>query len=659
MANFSNMDFPPLSHNPTRSLSHPTRSVTRPTRSSTHPTRSLTQSEPSILGNPPSHVNRGGGSHRRGGRWAPPPNDHDHHHHGDDGDVLCEKFDELEVIEESIKLAKIIHNETNINININDNGEKNDVKMNHEGEIVGEEIPVKASGENVPKSVSKFEEIIGLGLELHENIKKCKYVKPTPIQCHAIPIIMAGRDLMACAQTGSGKTAAFCFPIIAGILKRGGDGGGGGGNGGGGFRGRGRVACPVALIMSPTRELSSQIHDEAKKFADQTGVRVVVAYGGTPISEQLRKLERGVDILVATPGRLVDMIERGRISLRMVKYFTLDEADSMLDMGFEPQIRKIAEEMDMPPTGARQTMLFSATFPTEIQRLASDFLSNYIFLTVGKVGSSNDMIEQKVELVNDYDKRKHLKELLFAQNMRNQGKPPLTIVFAETKRSVDNLAQWLSQKGFPATAIHGDKVQMERERALKSFKSGATPIIVATDVAARGLDIPCVAHVINYDLPRDIEHYVHRIGRTGRAGKSGLATAFFCDKDRPISKALVKLMEEANQSVPSWLTEYARSTSTHGYGGGNGGGRRPNRGSRFGGHDYRSFNQPDFSNSYTDNYSSPYSEKYTSAYTDEIPKVSYTEDYTKTCVDEVPKVETFEAYGSTHGYGSIVATGWD
>ncbi|KAL9242428.1 hypothetical protein vseg_016423 [Gypsophila vaccaria] len=711
MAKFTNLDFPPLpSHNSTR----PTRSLTQ------SPTRSLTRSsEPSILGHPPPYVGGrgggggggGGGPHRGrvGGRWVPPPprDHHDHHHHprtNDDDDHddhgvgvgggVYEKFDELEVIEESIKLAKITSN------NVNDDDDNSNITSKNGGDNVV--VPVRASGENVPKPVAKFEEMLGLGLGLRQNINKCRYVKPTPIQCHAIPILMAGRDLMACAQTGSGKTAAFCFPIIAGVIRRGGTGEEGGG---GGFGGRDRVACPVALIMAPTRELSSQIHDEAKKFADQTGVRVVVAYGGTPISEQLRKLERGVDILVATPGRLVDMIERGRVSLRMVKYFTLDEADSMLDMGFEPQIRKIAEQMDMPPTGSRQTMLFSATFPAEIQRLASDFLSNYIFLTVGKVGSSNDMIQQKVVLVNDYDKRNHLKELL-AQNMNgNHGKPPLTIIFAETKRAVDNLAQWLSKRGFPATAIHGDKVQVERERALRSFKSGATPIIVATDVAARGLDIPCVAHVINYDLPRDIEHYVHRIGRTGRAGKSGLATAFFCDKDRPISKALAELMEEANQSVPSWLTEYARSSSTHGYGGGNSGGRRPNRGSRFGGHDYRSFDRPDLSNSYTDNYSSSYTEDYTSTYSDKIPQDSYTEDYPNSRVDKVPEVKSFEAASpnsrvdkvpkvksfetaspnscvdkvskvksfeaaapnsytspaldSTCGYESIVATGWD
>ncbi|TQD93336.1 hypothetical protein C1H46_021094 [Malus baccata] len=198
-----------------------------------------------------------------------------------------------------------------------------------------------------------------------KNIKRCKYVKPTPIQRHAIPIAMA------CAQTGSGKTAAFCFPIISGVLNN--------GVGLSPARGVDCGVCPSALILSPTRELAGRIHKEAKKFGYQSGVKIVVAYGGAPISQQLRILDRGCDILVATPGRLVDMIERSRVSLSNIKYLALDEADRMLDMGFEPQIRRIVEQMDMPRSGARQTLLFSATFPDEIQRLAADFLSNYIF----------------------------------------------------------------------------------------------------------------------------------------------------------------------------------------------------------------------------------------------------------------------------------------
>ncbi|KAH6757910.1 P-loop containing nucleoside triphosphate hydrolases superfamily protein [Perilla frutescens var. hirtella] len=248
---------------------------------------------------------------------------------------------------------------------------------------------------------------------------------------------------------------------------------------------------------------------------------------------QLRELERGVDILVATPGRLVDLLDRGKVSLKMIRYLALDEADRMLDMGFEPQIRKIVEETDMPRPGERQTMLFSATFPKEIQQA-------------------------------------------------------LTLVFVETKKGADSLEHWLCLNSFPATTIHGDRTQQEREYALRSFKSGNTPILVATDVAARGLDIPHVAHVINFDLPNDIDDYVHRIGRTGRAGKTGLATAFFNEKNSSLAKGLADLMKEANEEVPEWLTRFAGRAS---FGGGKG---RHGGGGRFGGRDFRresSFNR--------------------------------------------------------------------
>ncbi|KAL5196628.1 hypothetical protein ABZP36_000140 [Zizania latifolia] len=437
-----------------------------------------------------------------------------------------------------------------------------------------EDIPVETSGHDVPPPVNTFAEI-DLGDALNENIRRCKYVKPTPVQRHAIPISIGGRDLMACAQTGSGKTAAFCFPIISGIMKSRPP-----------PRSRGsRTACPLALILSPTRELSVQIHEEARKFAYQTGVKVVVAYGGAPITQQLRELERGVEILVATPGRLMDLLERARVSLQMIKYLALDEADRMLDMGFEPQIRKIVEQMDMPPRGERQTMLFSATFPKEIQRMASDFLADYIFLAVGRVGSSTDLIVQRVEFVLDADKRSYLMDLLHAQRANGtHGKQALTLVFVETKRGADALENWLYNNGFPATSIHGDRTQQEREYALRSFKSGATPILVATDVAARGLDIPHVAHVINFDLPNDIDDYVHRIGRTGRAGKSGLATAFFNESNSSLARSLSDLMQESHQEVPQWLERYAACSS---FGGGGGRNRRSGGGARFGGRDFR------------------------------------------------------------------------
>uniref|UniRef100_A0A5B7B545 RNA helicase n=1 Tax=Davidia involucrata TaxID=16924 RepID=A0A5B7B545_DAVIN len=518
-----------------------------------------------------------------------------------------------------------------------------------------EDIPVETSGSNIPPPVNSFAEI-DLGKALNDNIKRCKYVKPTPVQRHAIPIAVAGRDLMACAQTGSGKTAAFCFPIICGVLRH---------HFSQPVLSWGvRIAYPLALILSPTRELSCQIYEEAKKFSYQTGVKLVVVYGGAPMSQQLRNLEKGVDILVATPGRLVDMIDRSRVSLQKIKYLALDEADRMLDMGFEAQIRKIVEQMEMPRPGVRQTMLFSATFPIEIQRLASDFLSNYIFLAVGRVGSSTDLIVQRVEFVQDMDKRDHLMNLLHAQWANGtHGKPVLTLVFVETKKGADALERWLSINGFPATAIHGDKVQMERERALRSFKTRVTPILVATDVAARGLDIPHVAHVINFDLPKDIDGYVHRIGRTGRAGNSGLATAFFSDKNAPIAKALIELMLEAKQEVPSWLSQYAETSSY-------GGGGRAHRGvGKFGGRDFRNGAQFRGGNDY-------YSSSNADAAAVADMHAATSDDFTHAATVSADYFATTNAdsyaaatggnesyatgsYGYGLNYGSVVASGWD
>ena len=320
-----------------------------------------------------------------------------------------------------------------------------------------------------------------------------------------------------------------------------------------------RKTYPLALVLSPTRELASQIHAESRKFAYQTGVASCVIYGGAPAVEQFRAMERGCDLLIATPGRLIDLIDRAKISLSRVCYLALDEADRMLDMGFEPQIREIVDGRDMPPCGERQTMLFSATFPREIQRMASDFLDDYVFLTVGRVGSSHALITQTVERVNSYhEKSEMLLDLVEAV-------PGLTLVFVETKRGADQLEDFLYSKGKPATSIHGDRTQQEREAALRSFRAGKTPILVATDVAARGLDIPHVTHVINFDLPSDIDDYTHRIGRTGRAGKKGQATALFLEsKDGNIARSLMELMSEANQEVPTWLTQI----SGHSFGGG-------------------------------------------------------------------------------------------
>ncbi|GFG30573.1 hypothetical protein Cfor_10491 [Coptotermes formosanus] len=376
-----------------------------------------------------------------------------------------------------------------------------------------EDIPVEATGDNVPDHIVSFDDVQMTEI-ISNNIALARYDKPTPVQKYAIPIIMARRDLMACAQTGSGKTAAFLVPILNQMYERGPQ------QANINPYGR-RKQYPLGLVLAPTRELATQIYDEARKFSYRSRLRPCVVYGGANVGDQMRELDRGCHLLVATPGRLVDMLERGKIGLENCRYLVLDEADRMLDMGFEPQIRRIVQQDAMPKTGERQTLMFSATFPKEIQAstiLARDFLDNYIFLAVGRVGSTSENITQKVVWVEEHDKRSFLLDLLNAAGLSQPTPESLTLVFVETKKGADSLEEFLHHEGYPVTSIHGDRSQREREEALRRFRSGATPILVATAVAARGLDIPHVKHVINFDLPSDVEEYVHRIGRTGRMG---------------------------------------------------------------------------------------------------------------------------------------------
>jgi len=412
-----------------------------------------------------------------------------------------------------------------------------------------EAIPVECTGRDCPGSILEFDEV-DLGPFLSRNIKLAGYQQPTPVQKNSVPIVLAKRDLMACAQTGSGKTAAFLFPILARMYH---DHPNGRVEPTDRTGYRSRKAYPLALILAPTRELATQIYDEARKFSYRSPFRCCVVYGGADISRQFRELERGCDLLVATPGRLADMFERGRISLRECTFLTLDEADRMLDMGFEPQIRDIVENKDLPGTQDRQTLMFSATFPREIQKLAQDFLYDYIFLRVGRVGSTTESIVQHVINAEEHQKHTILIDLL-------EQVPGLTLVFVETKKACDALEDWLYEQNYDVVAIHGDRSQRDREAALARFKSVSNSILVATDVAARGLDITNVAHVINYDLPNDINDYVHRIGRTGRAGKTGLATAFVTEKNKNIIGDLLELLTETDQEVPTWLTQMAKSS---------------------------------------------------------------------------------------------------
>ncbi|ORZ17823.1 P-loop containing nucleoside triphosphate hydrolase protein [Absidia repens] len=444
-----------------------------------------------------------------------------------------------------------------------------------------DDIPVEASGDGCPEPVTTFTNP-PLDTHLISNIEMARYTTPTPVQKYSIPIVGAGRDLMACAQTGSGKTGGFLFPVLSELFLKGPLAVPEDPNAGY----RGRKAHPTVLILAPTRELVSQIFDEAKKFAYRSWVRPAVVYGGADIGAQLRQIDRGCDLLVATPGRLVDLIERARISLANIRYLVLDEADRMLDMGFEPQIRRIVEKEDMTSVQDRVTLMFSATFPRDIQYLARDFLKDYIFLSVGRVGSTSENITQKVEYVEEEDKRSVLLDILHSTEVSG-----LTLIFTETKRMADALSDYLLGNNFPATAIHGDRTQRERERALDSFRTGRTPIMVATAVAARGLDIANVSHVISFDLPTDIDDYVHRIGRTGRAGNTGLATAFFNRNNKNIVNDFIDILKEANQEVPGFLESIARETrSSGGRGRGGYGGRGRGGGGGFGGRDFRKHN---------------------------------------------------------------------
>jgi len=434
-----------------------------------------------------------------------------------------------------------------------------------------DKIPVQVSGNNVPPAVDSFQ-ASELSHRITENIRLSGYSKPTPVQKHSIPIALQKRDLMSCAQTGSGKTAAFLLPMIHILTSeqaRQPDQN---------FARRNRVYYPEGIVMSPTRELSQQIHREARKFMYCTGKRAVCVYGGADIRSQFSELDKGVSLLVATPGRLGDFLNRDRISLCIVRFVVLDEADRMLDLGFEPQIQEILDAFDMPMD--RQMMMFSATFPTEIQRLAQKYLKDYIFLAVGRVGSTTDSITQRlVQAEGRTQKIDVLMDLLPTCN-------GLTLVFVATRRDADHIEHFLRMEGVQAESIHGNRTQQERERALKAFRDGDSPILVATDVAARGLDVPNVKFVINYDLPQTIDNYVHRIGRTGRCGNTGTAISFVSSKEnRNVIRELNILLKEAKQEVPHWFNSYVENAA---YGGG---GSYRSRGNRdngaYGGRDIR------------------------------------------------------------------------
>ncbi|XP_022964311.1 DEAD-box ATP-dependent RNA helicase 40-like isoform X2 [Cucurbita moschata] len=399
-------------------------------------------------------------------------------------------------------------------------------------EVYRQQHEVTATGDNVPAPFMTFE-ATGFPPEILREIYSAGFSSPTPIQAQTWPIALQGRDIVAIAKTGSGKTLGYLIPAFV-LLRQ--------------CRNNPQNG-PTVLVLAPTRELATQIQDEAIKFGRASRICCTCLYGGAPKGPQLKELDRGADIVVATPGRLNDILEMKMINFRQVSLLVLDEADRMLDMGFEPQIRKIVNEI--PPR--RQTLMYTATWPKEVRKIANDLLVNSVQVNIGSVDelAANKAITQYVEFVPQMEKQRRLEQIL-----RSQERGSKVIIFCSTKRLCDQLARNLG-RGFGAAAIHGDKSQGERDWVLNQFRSGKSPILVATDVAARGLDIKDIRVVINFDFPTGIEDYVHRIGRTGRAGATGMAYTFFCEQDWKYAADLIKVLEGADQLVPPELRDMA------------------------------------------------------------------------------------------------------
>jgi ATP-dependent RNA helicase RhlE len=363
----------------------------------------------------------------------------------------------------------------------------------------------------------------GLSAPILKALSAEGYTTPTPIQAQAIPSVMVGRDLLGIAQTGTGKTAAFALPILHRLEKN--------------RRPAPKNGCRV-LVLSPTRELATQIAESFKTYGKHLGFSVAVIFGGAKYGAQIKALQGGLDILVATPGRLIDHIQERHARLGETEIFVLDEADQMLDLGFLQPIRKIVSHLPKQ----RQNLFFSATMPGEIGKLAGDLLNDPAKVSITPAATTVDKVDQRVVFVEADRKRELLAELLADPAMAR------TIIFTKTKRGADKVAKYLEGSGIGAAAIHGDKSQPQRERALAAFKAGNVRALVATDIAARGIDIDGVSHVVNYELPYVPEAYVHRIGRTARAGASGFAISLCADDERPLLKDIQKT---TRQTIPA------------------------------------------------------------------------------------------------------------
>jgi superfamily II DNA/RNA helicase len=361
---------------------------------------------------------------------------------------------------------------------------------------------------------------LGLSPELLQAVTDAGYTTPTPIQHQAIPVVASGRDVLGCAQTGTGKTASFALPMIDKLAA-----------------GRSRARMPRSLILEPTRELATQVEASFEVYGKHHRLTTALLIGGESFADQLKKLDRGVDVLIATPGRLLDLFERGKVLLSDVRILVIDEADRMLDMGFIPDVERIVGLLPK----ARQTLFFSATMPPEIRRLGDAFLKEPVEISVSPSASPAELVEQSLVVVAPEQKREALRALIASEDVKN------ALIFCNRKRDVDILQRSLSRHGFDAAALHGDMSQPKRTETLERFKAGEIRLLVASDVAARGLDIQGLSHVFCFDVPYHAEDYVHRIGRTGRAGLSGRSFTLAAPED---GKSVAAIQQLIGKDIP-------------------------------------------------------------------------------------------------------------
>ncbi|XP_033630314.1 probable ATP-dependent RNA helicase DDX17 isoform X2 [Asterias rubens] len=407
-----------------------------------------------------------------------------------------------------------------------------------------QEKDITTKGDSCSRPVFRFTEACFPDYVLNE-LAKCGFNEPTAIQAQGWPLAMSGRDMVGIAQTGSGKTLSYILPAIVHINHQ-------------PFLEPNEG--PICLVLAPTRELAQQVQSVAYQFGKTSRLKSTCVYGGAPKAPQLRDLERGSEIVIATPGRLIDFLEGKKTNLARCTYVVLDEADRMLDMGFEPQIRKIMEQIRPD----RQVLMWSATWPKDVCALAEEFLCDYHTVNIGSLSlSANHNILQIIDVCDDFQKDEKLIKLLEQIMGEKENK---TLIFAETKRRTDELTRKMRKDGWPAMCIHGDKSQPERDWVLNEFRSGKAPILVATDVASRGLDVNDIKFVINYDYPNSSEDYVHRIGRTARSSNTGTAYTFFTANNAKQANELIQVLQEANQKVHPKLIQLAQSARAFGRG---------------------------------------------------------------------------------------------